>query len=133
VPAPGAHERGGAAVTAADGVRLAVRPAPLEAAREALTPLHVTIENYGDAPVGIRHHNFVLRSDRGRWYTPRPPARAEGALAEHVLQPGARVSGLLFFEKLPPGTRRVRLLADFEHADSGEHIARLAIPFLAGA
>jgi hypothetical protein len=54
------------------------------------------------------------------------------ALPEGVLQPGGRVTGFLYFEGVGPEVQRVRLLADFPHAQTGKRITRLGIPFLVG-
>lgn len=61
------------------------------------------------------------------------PEMLERALPEGVLEPGGRLEGFLYFEKLPAelSNERVRFHADFVDAATGERFAALHIPFVA--
>jgi hypothetical protein len=147
-PGPGAQEvdgPGAGATTVAKGIRLTARAEAWEGSprdlAEHVTPMLVTIANDGPVPVRIRYRNFQLVSDRFvshlalplDWIgvTPREDM-VRNALAEGVLHPGDRASGFLYFERADPKADRLRLLADFEDAESGWRVVRLGIPFLAG-
>lgn len=147
-PAPGAQEvdgPGAGATTKAKGIRLTARAGAWEGRppdlAEHVTPMLVTIANDGAVPIRIRYRNFQLVSDRFvshaalplDWIgvTPREDL-VRNALAEAVLPPGGGASGFLYFERADAQADRLRLLADFENAESGWRVVRLGIPFLAG-
>ena len=52
------------------------------------------------------------------------------ALPEGVIDPGGRVSGFLYFERVPPSAPRVRFRADLANAQSGETFGEITIPFV---
>ena len=52
------------------------------------------------------------------------------ALPEGVIDPGGRVSGFLYFERVPPTAPRVRFRADLADAQSGETFGEISIPFV---
>jgi hypothetical protein len=54
------------------------------------------------------------------------------ALPEGVILPGGAVSGFLYFPDLDDEVSEVTFTAELVDAKSGEHLGRLAIPFLAG-
>jgi hypothetical protein len=68
----------------------------------------------------------------GAWEQGERPSDAmlEYALPEGVLQPGGRLDGYLYFEKLSDKTERVELKADFVNASTGQTIDSVAIPFV---
>ena len=140
IPGPGATEVGGpgnSALTSRNGVTLVARTDVWQGDAELYEraiPLLVTVENKRDEPISVQHRNFQLFSDRGvAYWTMRPDvsgAMARAALPQGVLEPGGSASGFVYFERLPPGTVRVRLLADFDDPASGWRVARLGIPFV---
>jgi hypothetical protein len=50
-------------------------------------------------------------------------------LPEGVLEPGGRVEGFLYFERVDPQAPRVRFRADLTSADTGEVFGEVSIPF----
>ncbi|MDT0631680.1 hypothetical protein RQM47_02885 [Rubrivirga sp. S365] len=52
------------------------------------------------------------------------------ALPEGVIDPGGRVSGFLYFERVPPSAPRVRFRADLVDARTGETFGEISIPFV---
>jgi hypothetical protein len=50
-------------------------------------------------------------------------------LPEGVLDPGGRVEGFLYFERVDPDTPRVRFRADLVNANTGEEFGEVSIPF----
>jgi hypothetical protein len=80
---------------------------------------------------------------RHRWnydeYTPRynlwaSPLPTEDMLAkgiaEGVLEPKGRISGFLYFEKLPEDLQRVRFEADLVNAQTGDSLGTIRIPLM---
>jgi hypothetical protein len=131
-PGPGAHEIGdGAAATERNGVRMIAGAAPAQDASEDFIPMSITVENRGSVPIRVDRHGFRLLSDTGRAYYPVPRPSSE-TLPEGVLAPGDSAAGLVYLEGPRPATQRLRLLADFENAETGFRLARLGIPFLTG-
>jgi hypothetical protein len=89
VPAPGANLLPGpeaAAMAEQDGVRVEASPdvwsgeAPIS--RE-VTPVRITIDNDGDAPIRIRYADFALQAP-GRVYPALPPFEIEGSVAAPI-------------------------------------------------
>lgn len=52
------------------------------------------------------------------------------ALPEGVISPGGRVSGFLYFERVPPSAPSVRFRADLTGAESNETFGEISIPFV---
>lgn len=57
------------------------------------------------------------------------PEMLSRALPEGVLQPGGRVEGYLYFEKVDEGVPEVTFRADLVGAGEGERLGTLSIPF----
>ena len=53
----------------------------------------------------------------------------EQVLPEGVIDPGGRVSGFLYFERVDPDAPRVRFRADLTDADTGNSFGEISIPF----
>ena len=51
-------------------------------------------------------------------------------LPEGVIDPGGRVSGFLYFERVDPASARVRFRADLADARTGEQFGEITIPFV---
>lgn len=58
------------------------------------------------------------------------PEMLQVALLEGVLDPGGVVSGFLYFEKVDQDLERVTLTTELVHAESGEVVAEVAMPFV---
>lgn len=131
-PGPGAHELGdGAAAAERNGVRMIASAAPAQDVPEDFIPMSIAVENRGSVPIRVDRHGFQLLSDTGRAYYP-VPRNSGKTLPEGVLKPGDRAAGLVYFEGPRPATQRLRLLADFENAETGFRLVRLGIPFMTG-
>ena len=131
-PGPGAHEvGGGAAATERNGVRMIASAAPTRDVPEDFIPMHIAVQNHGPVPIRVDRQGFQLLSDSGRAYYPVPGSSGK-KLQEGVLKPGERAAGLVYFEGPRPATQRLRLLADFENAETGFCRVRLGIPFMTG-
>lgn len=52
------------------------------------------------------------------------------ALPEGVIEPGGRLSGFVFFQPLPAGTREVTFRQDIANASTGEELGTVQIPFV---
>lgn len=66
-----------------------------------------------------------------RWRATEMPTKEmlETVLPPGVLEPGGRVSGFLFFERIDERERRLRFTAEFIDAVSGESFGTISIPF----
>lgn len=203
-PAPAAETVGpDTAVDRVDGVRMTAETGAwdgLARVTTEVTPIRVTIENDGAAPLRLRYDDFALVSPQGRRYAALPPYGVEGdvtdptlvdayapvatpgfaysgfqvapyyssvypsvtayggafgydpayydryytvyrdielptqemvaeALPEGVISPGGRVSGFLYFERVPPSAPRVRFRADLTAAESNAAFGEISIPF----
>lgn len=159
-----------------------------------VTPVLVTLENRGDAPLMVRYQQFALQSEGGDTYLPMPPYDIQGevrgrridpyygwrdfrlaphmgryyvdgwglydswygydpfyydrfyprfervglptsdmlrrALPEGVLEPGGRVSGFLYFERLSGDVERLTLRVQLGEVQEQRPVTTFSIPFV---
>lgn len=83
-----------------------------------------------DKPIDISaayYNEYFGAWEQGDWPS---DTMLEHALPEGVLQPGGRLDGYMYFEKLSDKTERVQLKADFVNATTGQTIDSVAISFV---
>ena len=108
---------------------------------DGIVPIELTIDNGSSVPVRIRHPDFVLVTRRGRILPLAPPfqgvdaetsllapALAQRALMEGALQPGAGVTGFIYFPNLDDADN-VDLVATFVNASTNAVIATVQMYF----
>jgi hypothetical protein len=77
----------------------------------------------------VAYYNEHYRS----WGAGEPPSDTmlKHALPEGILQPGGRLDGYLYYQKLPEGVQRAELRAEIVDASTGQVMETLRIPFTA--